>query len=266
VARAAITGGDPYLVRAVLFDLAGPRYTLDDLAAGAPLGPSLAADHLRQHRTRLAASPDLAQAFAVLAKDPAATVRADLLDALIRQGLVRQGEGGTHPLRYRLYERLLQPDPAAVLAPRRRARLFYSYAQADEALLERLEVHLKILERSGLIEAWHRGKLLPGAERAPTVERQLAQADIVLLLVSADFLASDACWDVEMKTALERHEAGQATVVPVILRPCDWKSVSQLSKLEALPKDTIPVTRWTDPEDAWVDIAQGLRRLIVGPT
>src|SRR6185436_12383843 len=102
----------------VLFDLAGQRYTLADLAAGAPLDRSLAADHLREHRTRLDASPELGQAFAALAKDPATPVDGKILDALIRQGLIRQGERGTHPVRYRLYERLLQPDPAA--APPRR--------------------------------------------------------------------------------------------------------------------------------------------------
>ena len=82
--------------------------------------------------------------------------------------------------------------------------------------------------------------------------------------MSADFFASDYCWDVELKRALERHEAGKATVVPVMLRPCDCKT-APFAKLHALPKDAVPVTRWRDPEDAWVDVAQGLRRLIVGP-
>ena len=70
--------------------------------------------------------------------------------------------------------------------------------------------------------------------------------------------------DVLAVRALARHEAGQATVVPVMLRPCDWKN-ALFAKLQALPKDAVPVTRWTDPEDAWVDVAQGIRRLIVGP-
>lgn len=104
--------------------------------------------------------------------------------------------------------------------------------------------------------------VLAGTEAAPAINHHLQQANIVLLLVSADFLASDACWDVEMKRALERHEARDAVVVPVLLRPCDWKAFPPLAKLEPLPADHVPVSRWTDREDAWVDIAQGLRRLI----
>jgi internalin A len=191
-------------------------------------------------------------------------VKPDALDALIRQGLVRQGEGGAHPVRYGLYKRLLGADTEAARLDRRK-RVFYSYAQADEKLRERMEVHLRILERQGLIEPWHHRRILPGQERAREIDRNLEGADIVLLLVSADFLASDDCWDVEVKRALERHDAGKATVVPVVLRPCDW-TTTPFAKLQPLPKDGIPVTRWTDPEDAWVDVAQGIRRIVCPET
>jgi AAA-like domain/TIR domain len=256
-----LTGGHPHLVRSVLFDLAGQRYPLSALAAGPPPVPSLAADHLRQHRTRLAASPDLAQGFAALAANPAASVPSAVLDALIRQGLVRQGDKGTHPVRYRLYQRLLTADAEPAPANRVRRRLFYSYSPADEKLRERLEVHLKLLERDGLIEPWHARQILPGAEWAREIDRHLEAADLILLLVSADFVASDYTWDGELKRALERHHAGKATVVPVMVRPCDCKT-APFAKLDPLPRDGVPVTRWPDPEDAWVDVAQGLRRLI----
>jgi hypothetical protein len=257
----SIAGGHPYLVRAILFDLAHERYSLDDLASGVPQGKSLAADHLREHRARLDASPELGQAFAALAKDPAARVDDKILGALIRQGLVRQGEHGTHPVRYGLYQRLLEPDPAAAPARRRRLRLFYSYADKDEALRERLEVHLKLLERQGLIEPWHQRCLLPGSDARAETDRHLDQADLVLLLVSVDFLASNECWDEQMTRALERHETGKARVVPVLLRPCDLLS-APFAKLTPLPEDRVPVTRWTDQEDAWANVAHGLRRLI----
>ena len=256
----AVAGGQPQLVRAVLYDLAHTRYTLDALASGAALGPSLAADHLREHRQRLDATPHLAAVFAALATDPAAGVDTSALDELLRQGLVRQGERGAHPIRYPIYERLLRPDTEQ-LGVRRRRRVFYAYAREDEALRERLEVHLSVLTREGLIEPWHDGRIAPGAEWSAEIRRQLDAADVVLLLVTADFLASSLGWEVEMTRALERHEAGEARVVPVIVRPCDWKS-TPLAKLQAVPKDAIPVTRWADPEDAWVDVAQRIRKLV----
>jgi len=256
----AIAGGQPQLVRAVLYDLAHGRYTIDALTRGAALGPSLAADNLREHRQRLDAQPELAAAFARLAANPAARVDTNALDALLRQGLVRPGERGTHPIRYPLYERLLRPDTEP-LSVRRRQRVFYAYAREDEALRERLEVHLSVLTREGLIEPWHDGRIAPGAEWSAESRRQLDAADLVLLLVTADFLASSRGWEVEMTRALQRHEAGEARVVPVIVRPCDWKS-TPLAKLQAVPKDAIPVTRWADPEDAWVDVAQRIRKLL----
>ncbi len=258
----AVAGGQPHLVRAVLYDLAHARYTIEDLARGAPLGPSLAADHLREHRQRLDGQPELAAAFADLARDPAVSVDATALDALLRQGLVRQGERGTHPVRYPLYERLLRRDTEPLLVHRKQ-NVFYAFAEEDEGLRERLDVHLAVLKREGLIEPWHHGLLVPGVEWSAESRRRLDAADIVLLLVTADFLASSRGWEVEMSRALERHQAGEARVVPVIVRPCDWKS-TPLAKLQAVPKDAIPVTRWADPEDAWVDVAQRIRKLVTG--
>jgi internalin A len=126
---------------------------------------------------------------------------------------------------------------------------------------DRLAVHLKQLERQGLIEPWHDRCILPGADQGTDIDRRLSTADIILLLVSADFIASDYCWGTEMKRALERHEMGQAVVVPVVLRPCEW-SGTPFAKLSALPRDARPVSHWTDPDDAWVDVARGIRRLI----
>jgi hypothetical protein len=100
-----------------------------------------------------------------------------------------------------------------------------------------------------------------GTEWKAEIDRNLEAADLILLLVTADFLASNYCWDIEAKRAMERHEAGEAKVVPIILRTCDWTS-APFSKLPALPKDALPVSRWPDEDDAWADVAQALRRLI----
>jgi AAA domain-containing protein/TIR domain-containing protein len=257
----SLVGGHPYLTRAIFVDLASGRYTLDELASGVPLPRSLAADHLREHRIRLNASPELKQAFAALAQDPRAKVEDKVRDVLIRQGLVRQGEHGALQTRYCLYERLLQTEEKTLTRQGRKLRVFYSYAAKDEALRERLEVHLKLLARQDLIEPWHQRHMLAGSIVRTELDEHLDRADLILLLVSPDFLASDECWGAQMKRALERHEAGSARVVPILMRPCDWMH-APFAKLEPLPRERVPVTRWPDQDDAWANVANSLRTLI----
>ena len=84
---------------------------------------------------------------------------------------------------------------------------------------------------------------------------------MIVLLVSANFLASDYSIDIELKRAMERHEAGEARVIPIFIKPCDWAGTS-FGKLQALPKDAKPVTNWPNQDDAWTDIAKGLRHVI----
>lgn len=136
--------------------------------------------------------------------------------------------------------------------------VFFSYSHKDEALRDQLATHLKLLERQGIIAAWHDRKIVPGSEWAGDIHNYLEQADIILLLISADFLASDYCWDVEIQKALERHEAGTTTVIPVILRPVDWSS-APFARLQALPKNAQPVVTWAPHDLAFMDIAKGIR-------
>jgi len=140
-------------------------------------------------------------------------------------------------------------------------RLFYSYAHEDEALRERLETHLKLLKRQGVLQDWHDRDISAGSEWAQQISAQLETADIILLLISPDFIASDYCWDVELQRAMARHEAGEAVVIPVVLRETDWTG-APFGKLQALPRDAKPVTRWADPDAAFVDIARGIRKVI----
>ena len=136
--------------------------------------------------------------------------------------------------------------------------VFFSYSHKDEALRDQLATHLKLLERQGIIAAWHDRKIVPGSEWAGNIHHYLERADIILLLISADFLASDYCWDVEIQNALERHEVGTTTVIPVILRPVDWSS-APFARLQALPKNAQPVVTWAPPDLAFMDIAKGIR-------
>ncbi len=138
-------------------------------------------------------------------------------------------------------------------------KLFYSYSHKDELLRDALETHLKLLEREGIIKSWHDRKIVAGSEWKGAIDEDLKQADIILLLISADFIASDYSYDIEMARALERHERGEARVIPVIVRPTDWKS-APFARLQVLPKDGKAVVAWSLPDEAWQNVAEGIRR------
>ncbi len=140
--------------------------------------------------------------------------------------------------------------------------VFYSYSHKDEALRDELEKHLALLKRQGLIANWHDRRIGAGDEWRDQIGAYVRSAHIILLLISADFLASDYCYDVEMKLALERHAAHEAVVIPIILRPVDW-SGAPFAHLQALPRDAKPLTAWSDRDEAFVDIARGIRELVL---
>ncbi|MEH1928522.1 MAG: GUN4 domain-containing protein [Nostoc sp.] len=139
-------------------------------------------------------------------------------------------------------------------------KLFFSYSHKDEALRDELAKHLSILERQSVISSWCDRKILPGEEWDYQINDNLNTADIILLLISSDFLFSKYCWDVEVKKAIERHNAGEACVIPVILRSVDW-SGAPFAKLQALPKNAEPVVsrNWYNQDEAFTDVARGIR-------
>jgi tetratricopeptide (TPR) repeat protein len=143
--------------------------------------------------------------------------------------------------------------------PTKAVEVFYSYSHKDEELRDALEDHLSLLRRQGVISNWHDRGIGAGSEWAGEIDEHLKTADIILLLVSASFLASDYCYDVELKLAMERHEAGEARVIPVILKSCDWTS-APFGKLQALPKNALPLTKWPDHDEAFTDVAKGIRK------
>jgi hypothetical protein len=140
--------------------------------------------------------------------------------------------------------------------------VFYSYSHNDELLRNQLETHLAPLERSGLILPWHDRCLGAGDEWGEQIDEHLQSAQIVLLLISPDFLASRYCFDIEMKTALERHAKRQAIVIPIILRPCDW-SGAPFAHLQALPRDAKAVALWPNQDEAFAEIAKAIRDTVV---
>lgn len=136
------------------------------------------------------------------------------------------------------------------------ATVFFSHK--DEELRDRLETHLATLKRQGQIDTWHDRRILGGDDFAGRISEQLEQADIILLLVSPEFLASSYCYDREMIRAMERHQAGQARVIPIILRHCDWRN-TPFGKLQAAPRDGRPVRSWPDCDEALLSVVLTIR-------
>lgn len=139
--------------------------------------------------------------------------------------------------------------------------LFYSYAREDEPLRDELAGHLKIMERRGVIRPWHDRCIAPGQKWDKEINSQLASADLVLLLVSKDFINSDYIWGHELETAMKRQKSGEASVVPVMLRAVDIDG-APFAELQGLPTDLRPVTSWPNRDEAWTDVAKGIRRTV----
>ncbi|GAB4151090.1 MAG: hypothetical protein Fur0046_30370 [Cyanobacteria bacterium J069] len=149
----------------------------------------------------------------------------------------------------------MPPDASAPLT------LFVSYSHRDEALKDELIVHLANLKRQGKIAAWQDRDIEAGTEWDAEIKQQLESAEIILLLITPRFLASDYCYDLEMQRAVQRHNEGTARVIPIILKPCDWQG-SPFSKLQVLPKDAKAVTQWPDQDEAFLNVVQGIRRAV----
>ncbi len=140
--------------------------------------------------------------------------------------------------------------------------LFFSYAHQDESLRDELEVHLAMLKRQGLIRAWHDRRITAGKELDREISQHLEEADVILLLLSPYFLASDYCYEVEAKRALVRHERGEAVIIPVILQPCDWLN-SPFRRIRATPSDGKPVAKFPNIHDAFLQVTQDIRQAAI---
>jgi hypothetical protein len=145
--------------------------------------------------------------------------------------------------------------------PTKAIELFYSYAHKDEKLRNELEKHLSLLKRQGLISEWYDRDVNAGQEWSKEIDKHLNTAQMILFLVSPDFLASDYCFGIEVKQAIERRERGDALVIPIILRPTYWQD-TPFGKFQALPKNARPVTLWKKRDEAFFEITEAIRKAI----
>ena len=140
-------------------------------------------------------------------------------------------------------------------------KIFFCYAHEDEDLLNKLKRHLWPLQRQGLIDVWHDRDISAGSEWEHEISQHLNAAQLILLLVSPDFMYSEYCYEIEMQRALERLARGEAHVIPIILRPCEWDK-APFAHVQVLPRDGKPVTQWDNQDAAFHNVVQGIRRAI----
>ncbi|MEL6866833.1 MAG: toll/interleukin-1 receptor domain-containing protein [Bacteroidota bacterium] len=141
-------------------------------------------------------------------------------------------------------------------------KIFTSYAHDDESLREKLDKHMAMIRRHPAVHIWNDRGIEPGEEWDEEIKKELDSADIILLLVSSNFLASDYIYKVELKGALEKHAAKEAVVIPIIMKPCDW-TFAEFAMLQGLPKNAKPVSKWDDEDEALVDVVKGINRVIL---
>ncbi|CAI0885954.1 toll/interleukin-1 receptor domain-containing protein [Serratia proteamaculans] len=139
--------------------------------------------------------------------------------------------------------------------------LVFSYSHVDEALRNELEKHLSPLKRMGKITTWHDRRIVPGQEFERQIDHYFSEADIILLLISSDFIASDYCYQVEMTNAMERHKRGEAVVIPVILRECAWHQLP-FGSIMAATIDGKPITKFASHDEGYVQVFDAVSRAI----
>lgn len=173
--------------------------------------------------------------------------------------LIRASEIRGHVLQS-LPERPFYPQSGQPIT--KTIEIFYSYAHEDEELRDKLEKHLAVLKAQGVITSWHDRQISPGKDWEREVSSHLDTSQIILLLVSADFIASNYCYGVEMKQAMKRLDTKEVRVIPIILRPVDNWQETPFGRLQALPRDGKAVTSWSNRDEAFEDVAKGIRQVI----
>lgn len=143
----------------------------------------------------------------------------------------------------------------------KKLNIFLSYAHEDEAMKTQLDKNLIMLKKSDKVNVWQDRHIMAGVEWDEAIAKELAAADIILLLISVDFNNSQYIWDKELKIALERHKKKEARVIPVILRTCEWSEMPY-ARLQALPTGARPITSFADADVAYTDVAKGIRMVV----
>jgi hypothetical protein len=153
------------------------------------------------------------------------------------------------------------PPPPPPPPPLVKKKVFISYSHKDEAFKNEMDTHFAALKHSGLIDVWHDRRIDAGTVWDDQIKSELEVADIILLMISADFLNSEYIWRVEIEHAMKRHKAREAKVVPIFIRPCDTDGLPFLA-IQGLPYNAKPVSTFDNKDEAYLQIAKGIRSLL----
>ncbi|MCU0565841.1 MAG: toll/interleukin-1 receptor domain-containing protein [Oculatellaceae cyanobacterium Prado106] len=137
-------------------------------------------------------------------------------------------------------------------------KVFFSYSRKDGVLRDQLAAHLTALKWRGVIQDWNDHQIEEGTDWSGAIAPYIDTSDIILLLLSPDFLASEHSRK-EANRVLKRHESGQARVLPVLLRPIDYAE-TPFSTLPATPRNGIPITRWPNKDEALLSVAKDIHQ------
>jgi hypothetical protein len=268
------TDGQPYLTEHMCLYVSLHRQSVDEASAEATVDNAVEhffredTHHLARIR-ELVADPGLLTYAKKITGIPRARFSASLNDKqfLLAHvlGVIKADSEGRCRVRNLLYERAIAEGERAYASEYSQnsaiIEVFCSYSHKDEKLRDKLQKHLAMLRHDKKVIEWHDRRIGAGTEWESEIDKHLNGAAVILLLISADFLASKYCYDIEVMRAMERHEAGKACVIPIILRPVDW-SGAIFGKLQALPKNGQPVALWGNRDAALMDVAKGIREAV----
>ena len=140
-------------------------------------------------------------------------------------------------------------------------KIFYSYAHEDQAYAEELIKHLSFLERKKKIKGWYDRKISLGSNWQEEINQNLDYAQIILMLLSPDFINSDYCYETETIRAIEKHRNKEAILIPLIIRPCLWRE-TEFNEIQALPRNAQPISSYQNTDQAWLEVANGILDLV----
>lgn len=144
---------------------------------------------------------------------------------------------------------------------KRQTKFFVSYSSKDEEYKNELKKHFKGVIDNGLMDYWDGKVILPGEHWNEEIKKKLEEAEVILLLISVDFMNSDYINDVELKRALEREAQGLVKIIPILVRTCDFES-SPLNNRHSLPEGKLPIEEWVNKEKAYVNIVDGIKKIL----
>lgn len=159
------------------------------------------------------------------------------------------------------YHQLERKNKKSKTDPNKKITLFLSYSHKDEQLKAELDSHLSTLKRMGFIDVWNDRKINPGDDWENEIDENLENSNIIVCLISSDFVNSDYCYSKELERALEKHNNKEAIVVPIVIRPVVW-NILPIGKIQGLPKDGKAVTSWNNKDEAFEDVVKGLLKVV----